>query len=95
VYRIVKYIGSYAAAMGGLDAIVFTGGIGENASAIRAKVLQPLGFLGAKLDLERNESTERERAITTADSTVQAWVIPTNEELAIADKTARAVTAAS
>lgn len=92
VYRIVKYIGSYAAAMGGLDALVFTGGIGENAAFIRAKVLEPLAFLGARLDPERNDSAEREKLITTPDSPVQAWVIPTDEELAIATKTAQTVT---
>jgi acetate kinase len=86
VYRITKYIGSYAAAMGGLDAIIFTGGIGENAPTIREKVLEPLEFLGVHLDKERNLSSDREKRITTDDSPVAALVIPTNEELMIAIK---------
>ena len=94
-YRILKYIGAYAAAMGGLDAIVFTGGIGENAAAIRAQVLEPLAFLDLALDPAKNEQRGVETAITTADSRVQALVIPTNEELSIAQKARRAVTAAS
>ncbi|MBN2371385.1 MAG: acetate kinase [Vicinamibacteria bacterium] len=86
VYRITKYIGSYAAAMGAIDAIVFTGGIGENAAAIREKVLEPLAFMGVVLDPEKNDSNDREKAITTDDSPVKALVIPTNEELMIARK---------
>lgn len=90
-YRIIKYIGSYAAAMGGLDAIVFTGGIGENAQAIRAQVCAPLEFLGVKLDAEQNAKRGQEVAITTTNSAVKVFVIPTNEELSIAQKSKRAV----
>jgi acetate kinase len=87
VYRIVKYVGSYVAAMGGADAIIFTGGIGENSVAVRAKILEPLAFLGAELDPVRNGSDAREKVITRDGSRVAAWVVPTNEELMIAKKT--------
>lgn len=86
-YRITKYIGSYAAAMGGLDAVVFTGGIGENAVRVREQVLAPLAFLGIKLDKKANESKEKEKIITAAGSKVKVVVVPTNEELMIARKT--------
>jgi len=92
-YRITKYIGSYAAAMGGLDGIVFTGGIGENAVDVRAKVLAPLEFLGVKLDETRNKSKDKEKLISTGRSKVKAMVIPTNEELMIAMKTRLVVNA--
>ncbi len=95
VYRIVKYIGAYAAAMGGLDAVVFTGGIGENATTIRARVVAPLGFLGLVLDPERNASAAKEKEINTEGSRVKALVIPTNEELSIALQTRRAVETAA
>ncbi|MGD0836933.1 MAG: acetate kinase [Polyangia bacterium] len=87
VYRVVKYIGSYIAAMGGADAIVFTGGIGENATAIRARILEPLAFVGAELDPDRNGSEAKEKVITRDGSRISAWVVPTNEELMIAKKT--------
>jgi acetate kinase len=87
VYRVVKYVGSYVAAMGGADAIIFTGGIGENATSIRAKILEPLAFLGAELDPVRNGSDAREKVITGEGSRIAAWVVPTNEELMIAQKT--------
>ena len=86
-YRIVKYIGSYVAAMGGADAIIFTGGIGENATAVRAKILEPLAFLGAEIDPVRNGSDAKEKVITREGSRIAAWVVPTNEELMIARKT--------
>jgi acetate kinase len=86
-YRIVKYIGAYVAAMGGADAIIFTGGIGENSKTLRTKVLEPLAFLGAELDPVRNGSDAREKVITTDGSRIAAWVVPTNEELMIAQKT--------
>jgi acetate kinase len=85
--RITKYIGAYAATMGGLDGVIFTGGIGENAVDVRAKVLAPLEFLGVKLDEARNKSKDKEKLISTAGSKVKAMVIPTNEELMIAMKT--------
>jgi acetate kinase len=87
VYRIVKYVGSYVAAMGGADAIVFTGGIGENATALRAKILEPLAFLGAEMDPVRNGSDAKEKVITRDGARIAAWVVPTNEELMIARKT--------
>jgi acetate kinase len=86
-YRITKYIGSYAAAMGGLDSIVFTGGIGENAVDVRAKVLEPLQFLGVKVDPAKNKSKEKEKVISTVGSKIKVLVVPTNEELMIAMKT--------
>jgi acetate kinase len=87
VYRIVKYIGAYVAAMGGADAIIFTGGIGENATAIRARILEPLAFIGVEIDPVRNASDAKEKVITTDGSRVAVWVVPTNEELSIAQKT--------
>jgi acetate kinase len=86
-YRITKYIGAYAAAMGGVDAIVFTGGIGENAVTIREQVLEPLKFLGLKIDKKSNESKEKEKIISGYGSKVKVLVVPTNEELMIARKT--------
>ncbi len=84
-YRIKKYIGAYAAAMGGLDAVVFTGGIGENDNTLREQVLTGLDFLNLHLDTNLNNQSSKEiRAINTSTSTVKALVIPTNEELEIA-----------
>lgn len=91
-YRVKKYLGAYAAAMGGLDAVVFTGGIGENASAVRAASLSNLEYMGLKVDPAANaEPRHDERAIQTADSRVAVLVIPTNEELVIAMDTDRIV----
>jgi len=86
-YRIVKYIGAYMVAMGGVDAIVFTAGIGENQFETRANIIEQLGFLGIKLDPEANKVRGEEKEISTADSTVKVFVIPTNEELMIARDT--------
>ncbi|UJF36145.1 acetate kinase [Paenibacillus hexagrammi] len=84
-YRIRKYIGAYAAAMNGVDAIVFTAGVGENSEVLRKKVCQQLTYLGIELDEERNRSGRgTEKAITTEASSVQVLVIPTNEEWMIA-----------
>ena len=83
-YRIKKYIGAYAAAMGGLDAIVFTGGIGENSVHVREYVCSGLEFIGLELDPEANADGPKERIITRTDSRVTVGVIPTNEELVIA-----------
>ena len=84
-YRIKKYIGAYAAAMGGLDAVVFTGGIGENDNALRELVLKDFEFLNLHIDTNLNNQSSKEiRAISTNDSLVKALVIPTNEELEIA-----------
>lgn len=91
-YRIRKYIGAYAAAMNGLDAVVFTAGVGENAVLLRKQVCEGLTFLGLTLDEERNSIRSSEpRTITTADAKVAALVIPTNEELLIARDTYRIV----
>lgn len=91
-YRLRKYIGAYAAAMNGLDAVVFTAGVGENSAMLRAVVCRNLSFLGLELDEHANESMEfGERAITTPESKVQALVIPTNEELVIARDTYRLI----
>jgi len=87
VYRIVKYIGSYAAAMGKLDGIVFTAGIGENSSFLREKVCEKLTLFGIKLDNEKNNLRQTELVISTPDSAVSVMVIPTNEELVIARDT--------
>jgi len=86
-YRIKKYIGAYAASMGGLDSIVFTAGIGENSSEIRAMVCNGLEFLGVKIEHQRNSSGERERIISRDDSQVKILIVPTNEELMIARDT--------
>lgn len=85
-YQILKFIGSYAAAMNGVDAIVFTGGIGENDATLRKEVCANLGFLGAFIDDEAN-AKRGENKISTEDSKVAIYVIPTNEELAIARDT--------
>lgn len=90
-YRIKKYIGAYSAALGGLDAIVFTGGIGENSSEVRKEVLSNLEFLGIEFDEEKNSSGGGERIITKENSKVKVFVIPTNEELVIALDTAQIV----
>ncbi|HGJ66132.1 TPA: acetate kinase [bacterium] len=87
VYKIRKYIGAYATSMGGLDAIVFTAGIGENSAKIRAMVCERLEFLGVKIDDKRNDKNERNSIISTDDSTVKVLVISTNEELLIARDT--------
>lgn len=83
-YRVRKYIGAYAAAMGGLDGVVFTGGIGENSPDVRKRSCEGLDFLGIMIDDERNGSSEKEKVITTASSKVSVLVVPTNEELVIA-----------
>jgi acetate kinase len=91
-YRLKKYIGSYAAAMGGLDVIVFTGGIGENSSMVRELVLSELDFLGIQLDDKLNQAGEKgEREISIKESRVKIFVIPTNEELVIALDTMRII----
>lgn len=89
-YHIKKYIGAYAAAMGGVDAIVFTAGVGENSAMIRAKALEGLEFLGIKLDKKTNEITRggrEEVEISAKDSQVKVFVIPTNEELVMVEDT--------
>ena len=92
IYGIRKYIGSYAAAMGGVDAIVFTAGIGENGVELREAVMQGFEYMGAKLDPEKNKVRGEERDISAADSKVKVLVIPTNEEIVIARDTLELVT---
>ena len=89
-YRVAKYIGAYAAAMNGVDAIAFTAGVGENDKTTRKLVVeQYLGFLGAKIDPERNDVRGKEALISSDDSKVKIFLIPTNEELAIVRDTKR------
>jgi acetate kinase len=84
-YRVRKYMGAYAAAMGGVDAVVFTGGIGENSTAVRRAVLKDMQFMGIDLDESRNDALRGEEGfVTTDDSVVKGMVVPTNEELTIA-----------
>ena len=92
-YRVRKYIGAYLAALDGADAIVLTGGIGENSPAVRARILEGLQWMGIELDAARNEGMVggREGQVTTDGSRLQAWVIPTDEELLIARDTVRVV----
>lgn len=93
-YRIKKYIGAYAAAMGGCDAIVFTAGVGENQSTVREQACEGLEFMGIKLDKEKNAAVHGEEAVISApDSRVKVVVIPTNEELVIATDTMNLVLA--
>ena len=86
-YRVAKYVGSYAAAMNGVDVIAFTAGVGENSGPVRADIMSYLGYLGIQLDGAANDSRGEEVTISTPDSKVQVMVIPTNEELAIARET--------
>ena len=88
VYEIKKYIGSYAAAMNGLDAVLFTGGIGENSDDVRAEVCRNMDFFGIKLDEEANNGCRGQlKRISAPDSKVEVWIVPTNEELLIARDT--------
>ena len=86
-YRTAKYIGSYIAAMNGVDAIVFTAGLGENNIVVREQILDHFGYMGITLDKEANQIRGEEKIISTPDSKVTVAVIPTNEELAIANET--------
>ena len=88
-YRVAKYIGSYTAAMNGVDAIAFTAGVGENDAPMRAEIMEYMGFLGVELDQEANKAARgKEAVISTPGSRVKVMVIPTNEELMIARDTA-------
>jgi acetate kinase len=86
-YDVAKTVGAYAAVMNGVDAIIFTAGIGENSPSTRAGICQYLGYMGAKLDLEANGKRGDDRFISTSDSKVKLLVVPTNEELVIARDT--------
>ncbi len=91
-YRARKYIGAYLAGMGGADAVIFTGGVGENAAEIRARICDGLQWAGLTIDPERNaQAIGRVGEISTEDSRLKAWVIPTDEELLIARDTARCI----
>lgn len=85
--RVIKYVGSYAAEMGGVDVIAFTAGVGENSPEVREDVLNGISFMGTKVDTESNNSRGKEVKITTDDSKVLAYAVPTNEELMIAQDT--------
>jgi len=90
-YAIAGFVAKYAVAMGGVDAIVFTGGVGENQINIRKSICEQLAFMGVDIDVEANNMRGEEKIITTKNSKVKAYVIPTNEELMIAKETERLV----
>ena len=90
-YEVRKYIGAYTAALGGCDILVFTAGVGENSAEMRERICKGLEYLGVKLDPERNKQRGVEAIISTDDSPVTVWMIPTNEELMIAKDTAALV----
>lgn len=90
-YRVAKYIGSYVAAMNGVDVICFTAGVGENSPILRTLICEHLGYLGITLDQEANSKRGEDIAVSTSDSKTTVMVIPTNEELAIARETVRLV----
>ena len=87
-YEVKKYIGAYTAALGGVDCLVFTAGVGENSASMRAAICDGLDYLGIQIDPEKNNLRGEEVIISTPDSKVKVWVIPTNEELMIAQDTA-------
>ncbi|MDP3487677.1 MAG: acetate kinase, partial [Bacillota bacterium] len=93
-YRVKKYVGAYAAALGGVDAIVFTAGLGENSPEARAHICQGLEFMGVKIDPSKNGVRGKEVDISMVDSKVRVLLIPTNEELVIARDTKEIVTQA-
>ena len=80
VHRIRKYVGAYAAVLGRLDALAFTGGIGERSAVVRAAVVDGLGVLGLRLDATANAEGPAERRVSAGDSTAEVWVVPTDEE---------------
>jgi acetate kinase len=87
-YEVKKFVGAYATAMGGVDAIVFTAGIGENSCDLRAKICEGMEYMGVKMDTEKNNVRGKEVDVSAPDSKVKIFVIPTNEELMIAMDTA-------
>ena len=93
-YEVAKYIGAYTAALNGLDVLTFTAGVGENGPETREAICNYLGYLGIKIDPVANKARGKEVCISTPDSKVQVWVVPTNEELMIAKDTAELVNAA-
>ncbi|MDE6880779.1 MAG: acetate kinase, partial [Oscillospiraceae bacterium] len=88
IYEVKKFIGAYASAMGGVDAIVFTAGIGENSKELRQSICEGLAYMGVKMDAEKNNVRGKEVDVSAADSQVKIFIIPTNEELMIAMDTA-------
>ena len=90
-YRVKKYIGAYAAALGGLDCVVFTGGIGEHTEIVREKVMTGMEYLGIDFDFDKNNHVERGAVtlLSKPGSAVSVYIIPTNEELVIARETLR------
>ncbi|MCI8680462.1 MAG: acetate kinase [Oscillospiraceae bacterium] len=88
IYEVKKFIGAYATAMGGVDAIVFTAGIGENSKELRAEICQGMEYMGVKMDMEKNNVRGQEVDVSAAGSKVKIFIIPTNEELMIAMDTA-------
>ena len=92
-YRVAKYIGAYIAAMHGVDCIVFTAGVGENNKYIRRMAISYFDYMGIKMDPERSEAVRCEKLLSTDDSSVPVWMIPTNEELAIARQTVEVLAA--
>ena len=90
-YEVAKYVGSYAAALNGIDILTFTAGVGENGPETRQMICDYLAFMGVKLDPEANKVRGKEMKISAPDSKIQVWVVPTNEELMIAQDTAELV----
>ncbi|HKV03437.1 MAG TPA: hypothetical protein VJQ26_14995, partial [Ktedonobacteraceae bacterium] len=89
-YSLVKTVGAYYVALGGLDRLVFTGGIGEKGAAIRSRVVQSLACLGLMLDEESNAAVmQQEALISSPQSSVQVWVVPTDESLIVAEETVK------
>ena len=93
-YEVAKYVGAYAAALNGIDVLTFTAGVGENDAATRAAICEYLSFMGVKIDPEKNNVRGKETKISTDDSAVQVWIVPTNEEMMIAQDNAELVNAA-
>lgn len=91
VYRVIKYIGAYYMALGGVDAIALTAGAGENNKEVREMIMEGISVLGVKINQEANQTRGEEILLSTKDSKVPVWIVPTNEELAIARETARLV----
>ena len=87
-YEVAKYVGAYAAALNGIDVLTFTAGVGENDINVRKTICEYLGFMGVKIDPDLNNNRGKEMVISTPDSKVQVWIVPTNEELMIAQDTA-------
>jgi len=94
-YEVAKYVGAYAAALNGIDVLTFTAGVGENDVNVRKTVCEYLSFMGVKIDPELNGNRGKEMKISTPDSSVEVWIVPTNEELMIAQDTAELVNAAN